>query len=51
MKSKTRWAKEPEKQDYSAVQTYLSLIYDNKGNGSAFSQAPGVFVPTFKRRS
>jgi hypothetical protein len=30
MKSKTKWAKEPEKEDYSAAQTYLSLIYDKK---------------------
>ena len=30
MKSKTRWAKEPEKEDYSAAQTCLSLLYDKK---------------------
>lgn len=30
MKSKTRWAKEPERKDYSAAQTYLALIYDDK---------------------
>src|SRR5690349_11619341 len=30
MKTKTRWAKDPEKEDYSAAQTYLSLLYDDK---------------------
>ncbi|MGN6733248.1 MAG: hypothetical protein ACTHMB_14970 [Candidatus Binatia bacterium] len=30
MKSKTKWTKEPEKEDYSAAQTYLSLLYDKK---------------------
>ena len=30
MKSKTRWAKEPEKEDYSAANTFLSLLYDDK---------------------
>ncbi len=30
MKSKTKWSKEPEKEDSSAAETYLSLIYDEK---------------------
>ena len=30
MKSKVRWAKKPEKGDYSASEIYLSLIYDKK---------------------
>ena len=50
MKSKTRWAKEPEKEDYSAAQTYLSLIYDSKDAAKLLKKLKSADICKFEAK-
>ena len=50
MKPKTKWSKEPEKKDYSAAETYLSLVYDNKEAAKLVKKLKGADTCDFEAK-
>jgi len=50
MKHKDRWLPEPEKQDYPAAESYLSLLYDEKRAAALVRRLRAAPMTKFKAK-